>query len=216
MKRIISIAAVLLIICGSVIAFSSCGLGKSIVGVWEAKIKARDFFDSFASSDDPEVLDLVGDSQEALKEIIKRASISGNITCRMELKENGTYESIIIESDIEKLMTQFADGFLDYANDLIKQQGQTVSENDLIKAIGFDSKDGLVDKLIGEFEDGIKEGKKGNSDKYTYEDGVLELNGNSFSVELSDDTLVYKEKVSGDGASFINEEMLPLVWTRVD
>ena len=212
-NKIVSIIVSLLILCGSIFALSSCGSGNPVAGTWETKIKADDIFSA-------EFFESVADDKEAAKEIFKNINISDKLTYRMELKEDGSYTDLIVESDIEKFAKNFAaqtaDGMIKYSIDQIaRETGNTVSEEDVLAELGYNSKDAMINELAEKYETGMKSGSAG-SGTYSYKDGVLEFDDASYTVELKEDSLIYTGVTSADGSSSLSDDMFPMVFTKVN
>lgn len=178
MKKLISLLLCLVMILGVMTACGSSdkssaegGSGKTgIVGTWKANMKLAEYGD-------------MGD-MSGMEEYIDVDKLA--ITVTMKFTADGKYKLTVDESSIDKLVDVMCDGLEDYMKDMAKEMG--MSYKDLLSAIGVKSIRELLEGegMMDEFED-LKD--MNESGEYTFEDGVLTLDGDEVDFELKGNTL---------------------------
>lgn len=175
MKKLISLLLCLVMILG---LMTACGGDKNnggsaktgIVGTWKANVKLAEYGD-------------MGD-MSGMEEYIDVDKLA--ITVTMKFTADGKYKLTVDESSIDKLVDVMCDGLEDYMKDMAKEMG--MSYKDLLNAMGVKSIRELLEGegMMDEFED-LKD--MNESGEYTFEDGVLTLDGDEVDFELKGNTL---------------------------
>ena len=177
MKKLISLLLCLVMILGVMTACGSSdksgsegGSKTGIVGTWKANMKLAEYGD-------------MGD-MSGMEEYIDVDKLA--ITVTMKFTADGEYKLTVDDSSIDKLVDVMCDGMEDYMKDMAKAYG--MSYKDLLSAMGVKSIRELLEEegMMDEFED-LKD--MNESGEYTFEDGVLTLDGDEVDVELKGNTL---------------------------
>ena len=177
MKKLISLLLCLVMILGVMTACGSSdksgaeGGGKTgIVGTWKANLKLAEYGD-------------MGD-MGGMEEYIDVDKLAISVT--MKFTADGEYKLTVDDSSIDKLVDVMCDGMEDYMKDMAKQFG--MSYDDMLDAMGVKSIRELLEDegMMDEFED-LKD--MNESGEYTFEDGVLTLDGDEVDFELKGNTL---------------------------
>ena len=177
MKKLISLLLCLVMILGVMTACGSSdksgaegGSKTGIVGTWKANMKLAEYGD-------------MGD-MSGMEEYIDVDKLA--ITVTMKFTADGEYKLTVDDSSIDKLVDVMCDGMEDYMKDMAKAYG--MSYKDLLSAMGVKSIRELLEEegMMDEFED-LKD--MNESGEYTFEDGVLTLDGDEVDFELKGNTL---------------------------
>lgn len=177
MKKLISLLLCLVMIlgvmtaCGSSDKSSAEGGSKTgIVGTWKANMKLAEYGD-------------MGD-MSGMEEYIDVDKLA--ITVTMKFTADGEYKLTVDDSSIDKLVDVMCDGMEDYMKDMAEAYG--MSYKDLLSAMGVKSIREFLEEegMMDEFED-LKD--MNESGEYTFEDGVLTLDGEEVDFELKGNTL---------------------------
>lgn len=141
-----------------------------IVDTWTATLKLSEYGD-------------MGDLGE-MEEYIDVDKLS--ITVTLKFDKNGEYELAVDDKSIDKLVDVMCDGMEDYLKDMAKEFG--MSYNEMLEMMGASSiREFLEDQgLMDDFED-LKD--MNESGEYTWEDGVLTIDGDEVDAELKGNTL---------------------------
>lgn len=176
MKKLISLLLCLVMILGVMTACGDSGsskgsAGNGIVGTWKANMKLAEYGD-------------LGD-MGGMEEYINVDKLA--ITVTMKFTADGEYKLTVDNSSIEKLVDVMCDGLEDYMKDMAKAYG--MSYKDMLSALGVSSIREFLEEegMMDEFED-LKD--MNESGEYTFEDGVLTLDGDEVDFELKGNTLI--------------------------
>lgn len=183
MKKLISLLLCCLMVMG---LMTACGSSKSsgtgIVGDWKATVSLSEFGD-------------MGDMGEMADYIdADKLVMSINLT----FTKDGKYTVAVDAKSIDKLIDVLCDGMEDYLKDMSKSLGMDYKE-----MMGGMSVREFMEEMgaLEEFE-AMKE-EMSNTGEYTYENGVLtmdgeeaeaELKGNTLTVEIEGKPLTFKRK----------------------
>lgn len=174
MKKLISLALCLVMILSVMTACGGSGSGSSggtgIVGSWKATLKLSEYSD-------------MGD-MGGMEEYFDMNKMV--ITVTMKFTKDGEYSLTVDDSSIDKLVDVMCDGMEDYMKDMAKKMG--MSYKDLMDLLGVSSIREFLEEegMMDEFED-LKD--MNESGEYTWEDGVLTLDGDEVEYKLSGNTL---------------------------
>lgn len=176
MKKLISLLLCLVMILG---VMTACGDsnddgasgGKGgIVGTWKANLSLEEY---------GELGDL-GEMEEYID--VDKLVIGVNL----KFNTNGTYKLTVDEKSIDKLVDVMCDGMDDYVKDVASAYGMTYKE--MLSALGASNiREFLEDAGMMEAFDELKE--MNESGEYTFEDGILTLDGDDVDFELEGNTL---------------------------
>ncbi len=183
MKKLISLLLCLVMILS---VMTACGgddkssSGTGIVGTWEANVKLSDYEDMGDLGEMEEYLDL--------DKMV--------IGFTLKLTADGEYKLTVNSKSIDKLVDVMCDGMEDYMKAAAKEYG--MSYKDMLKALGCSSIKDFLDQagLLDQFEQ-IK--GQTESGEYTWEDGVLTMDGDEVDAILRGNTLT----IEREGIKFV-------------
>ncbi len=139
-----------------------------IVGEWKATVKASDMEDAM----ELEGLDAYVDLDDV------------SMTVYATFDKDGTYEFSADKKSVEKMMITLMEGMI---KGMAEEYG--MSEKEMLELMEVDSvKDLITDENLDDLLDEMNEGGE-----YTYEDGVLTIDGEEVEFELKGDTLTIEE-----------------------
>ena len=183
MKKLISLLLCLVMILSVMTACGGDDKSSSdtgIVGTWEANVKLSDYEDMGDLGEMEEYLDL--------DKMV--------IGFTLKLTADGEYELTVNSKSIDKLVDVMCDGMEDYMKAVAKDAGMSYS--DMLNALGCSSIKDFLDQagMLDEFEQ-IKE--QTEDGEYTWEDGVLTMDGDEVDASLKGNTLT----IEREGIEFV-------------
>ncbi len=163
MKKLIAMLLCLVMVLG-LAACGSSGGKTGIVGNWKATVNFADIIGAE---------DLAG-----MEEYINVDKI--NLTITLKFTDDGKYTLALDQKSVDNMIDVIADGMEDMFKDMAELYG--ISYEDLMAESGIsDLREALAEEMdLGDIEE---------SGKYTWEDGVLTMDGEETDVELNGNTL---------------------------
>lgn len=141
-----------------------------IVDTWKATLKLSEYGD-------------MGDLSE-MEEYIDVDKLT--ITVTLKFTDDGEYTLAVDDKSIDKLVDVMCDGMEGYLKDMAKEFGMSYKE--MLEMMGASSIREFLESegLMDEFED-LKD--MNESGEYTWEDGVLTIDGDEVDAKLKGNTL---------------------------